>query len=217
MPASTAPLASQQAAIVARFQRLNAARDRALDDGRQAIRLSANAIRALHRAEHAEADALLAEARALVAALTADLRDLPGLYWQGYVQDAMKEYAEAAITVALVRDEPVPGPEALGVEDAPWLNALAEAASELRREALDHLRRGDAATAERLLAAMDDVYDLLVSIDFPDGITGGLRRTTDQLRGVLERTRADLTLILTQERLSAAIDAAQRRFDQAPG
>ena len=211
MPDATTPLPATQAEIVGRFERLNAARDRALEDGRLAIRMSANAIRALHRAEHAEADARLAEAGTLMARLVADLRDLPSLYWQGYVQDAMKEYAEAAITIAMVRDKAIPGPAALGIEDAPWLNALAEAASELRREVLDHLRRNDPATAERLLAAMDDVYDLLVSIDFPDGITGGLRRTTDQLRGVLERTRADLTLILAQERLQTALEQAQRQ------
>jgi translin len=100
----------------------------------------------------------------------------------------------------------------LQVEDAAWLNGLAEAASELRREVLDRLRNGDPAGAERLLAAMDEVYDLLVTIDFPDGITGGLRRTTDQLRAVLERTRADLTLILTQERLQHALRRAEDRL-----
>jgi translin len=196
--------------VVARFEVVNAARDQALAEGRQIVRLSANAIRAVHRGEFAEAAALLEEASRRLRALTAALAPYPSLYWAGYVQDAMKEYAEAAIAGAVVQDRPIPTPAALGVEDAAYLNALAEAASELRRQVLDLLRAGDLARAERLLGTMDDVYALLVTIDFPDAITGGLRRTTDQLRGVLERTRGDLTVTSTQHRLERALREVQR-------
>jgi translin len=209
---SAESLAQIGVAIIERFETTNAARDRALNEGRQITRLSANTIRAIHRAEFVDAQKSLSEARALLQGLIEHLSEHPNLYWQGYVQDATKEFSEACITMAMVRGEKLPSPAELGVEDAPYLNGLAEAASELRREILDNLRAGNSSRASSLLDIMDDVYDLLVSIDFPDGITGGLRRTTDQLRAVLERTRNDLTLTLTQERLQAALRDAERTF-----
>ena len=198
--------------IISRLDAVNARRDRALNEGRQTIRLSANAIRAIHRSELDDAKLLIEEARKLLSELVEELEPFPAIYWQGYVQDAMKEFGEACIVLAMVSGEPIPSPSTLGIEDAPWLNALAEAASELRRELLDALRRGDGDRAEFLLASMDTAYDLLVTVDFPDGITGGLRRTTDQFRAVLERTRNDLTLTMTQDRLERALRAAEARF-----
>jgi len=156
-----------------------------------------------------EADRLLAEANDRIANLRTALAPHPALYWAGYVQDAMQEYAEARITTAIVRGETIPDPATLGVEDAAYLNALAEAASELRRQVLDRLRADDLPTAERLLTMMDEVYDLLVTIDFPDGITGGVRRTTDQLRAVLERTRGDVTVAVRQDRLERVLKAVE--------
>ena len=198
--------------IISRLDAVNARRDRALNEGRQTIRLSANAIRAIHRSELDDAKLLIEEARKQISELVEELVPFPAIYWQGYVQDAMKEFGEACIVLAMVSGEPIPSPSTLGIEDAPWLNALAEAASELRRELLDALRRGDGARAEFLLASMDTAYALLVTVDFPDGITGGLRRTTDQFRAVLERTRNDLTLTMTQDRLERALRAAEARF-----
>jgi translin len=200
-------------AIIERFDAVSAARDRALADGRQIIRLSANSIRATHRGEDAEAEQLLEQARRLLSEMIDHVADCPSVYWAGYVQDAMKEYAEAAVTRCFVQGNlDVPTPNDLGVEDAPYLNALAEAASEVRRDALDALRLNRLDHAERLLASMDAVYDILVSIDFPDAITGGLRRRTDQLRGVLERTRGDLTITLSQQRLEHALENALRKI-----
>ncbi|CAN5352153.1 haloacid dehalogenase [soil metagenome] len=210
-------LAEISGRIVERFESTSIARDRALNEGRQVTRLSANAIRAIHRAEYPEASELLETAKSMLLALSESLRPHPGVYWQGYVQDPMKEYAEARITLAMVLDEPMPTPSELGIEDAPYLNGLAEAASELRREVLDTMRRGDLPRSEELLAMMESAYDLLVTIDFPDGITGGLRRTTDQLRAVLERTRNDLTLTLTQDRLERALREAEATFRSASG
>ncbi len=208
-------LAEISGGIIERFESTNQARDRALNEGRQVTRLSANAVRAIHRAEYDEATALLDTAREMLRGLSESLRPHPGVYWQGYVQDPMKEYAEARITLAMVLGSTMPDPAELGVEDAPYLNGLAEAASELRREVLDTMRHGDLARSESLLATMESAYDLLVTIDFPDGITGGLRRTTDQLRAVLERTRNDLTLTLTQDRLERALREAEETFRSA--
>lgn len=193
-------------AITSRFEALNAVRDRALSDGRQIIRLSANTVRAVHRGEIDEARSLLAEADSLLRSLSHSLERHGAIYWAGYVQDAMKEFAEANVTLAIVTGERVPAPNDMGVEDAAYLNALAEAASELRRLVLDTLRGEDLARAERYLARMDDVYGALIGVDFPDAITGGLRRTTDQLRAVLERTRGDVTLTLNQRRLESKLN-----------
>jgi len=206
----TSDLQLTTGAILDRFDIVSAARDRALTEGRQIIRLSANTVRAVHRGELAEAASILSDAKALLSALIDHLAPYPSIYWAGYVQDAMKEFAEANVTLAIVGGESIPGPEDLGVEDAPFLNALAESASELRREVLDRLRADELNRAENLLAVMDDIYDVLITVDFPDAITGGLRRTTDQLRAVLERTRGDLTVALTQKRLQRSLTDARR-------
>ncbi len=190
----------------------NAARDLAVGRSRELIRLCANAIRAAHRNEFGTAGELLDEAHAAAAAMVNDLQGYPDLYFAGYTQDALKEYAEANITAALVQGHDLPEPEQLGVEYAPYLNGLGEAAGELRRYALDALRRGEISTAETMLSAMDDIYDVLVTIDFPDALTAGLRRTTDMVRGVLERTRGDLTVAIRQQRLEEALQQFEQRY-----
>jgi len=194
--------------VLARLESTNVARERALAETRQIVRMSANAIRAVHRNNFDEARELLSKARAMQDALAADLVDAPNIYWSGYVQDAQKELAEANIVLGIISGSGVPAPEDLNVEDAVYLNGLAEAASELRRYILDALRRGEPEQTEALLQTMDDVYGLLVSVDYPDAVTGGLRRTTDMLRGVLERTRGDLTISMQQRDLLAALDRA---------
>lgn len=191
-----------------RLEEKNAARDRALSDSRRIVRHAATGIRALHRGEYDTAAAELAAGRDMVLATKSDLQRYPDLYWAGYVQDAQKEVAEASIAAAMVQGRDIPGPREIGVEDAPYLNGLAEAASEMRRYILDIIRRGDPhqmAEAERVLQLMDDVYTNLTTVDFSDTITGGLRRTTDSLRAVLERTRGDLTISLRQFELARAL------------
>ncbi len=195
--------------IIGRLDGINSIRERALAESRRVVRLSANATRAVHRNDFDAAIALLDDARAMRDSLEQDLRDYPNIYWSGYVQDAQKEYAEARITLGFISRSGIPSPSDLNVEDAVFLNGLGEAAGELRRYSLDSMRRHDLARAEELLSAMDDIYDLLVSVDYPDAITGGLRRTTDMVRGVLERTRGDLTLALRQRELTQALSHAE--------
>lgn len=197
------------------FEARNTARDQALQRSRELTRLCANAIRAAHRNDFVEADTLLQQAHQAATTICTDLAGYPDLCYAGYTQDALKEYAEANITIALVQGQDLPDPEALGVEYAAYLNGLGEAAGELRRYALDALRRGNLATAETMLAAMDDIYDLLVTIDYPDALTGGLRRTTDMVRGVLERTRGDLTIAARQQRLEEALKDFESRYPAA--
>lgn len=177
------------------------AREKGLAASRRLIRTSANAIRALHRNEDEKADDLMSQAAAILAELDEAVRDETGLAGAGFVSDSTKEYAEARLTAALFRGQQLPLPEDLGVAAAPYLHGLGEAVGEQRRRLLDSLRDGDTATAERLLASMNEILDLLASLDYPDGMTGGLRRTTDVARSLIERSRADLTTTVVQERL----------------
>jgi len=193
------------------FEAKNAVRDQALSRSRTLIRHCSTAIRAVHRDEWPVADHELTQAKALVEALQADLEPHPDLYYAGYTQDGLKEYAEANLVRAVVADQPMPTPESLRVEAAAYLAGLAEAAGELRRRVLDILRKDQYQEAERLLDQMDEIYGLLVTIDYPDAITQGLRRLTDMVRGVTERTRGDLTTSWQQHRLRGALKRAEDR------
>jgi translin len=198
------------------FATKNEARDRALQRSRGLIRLCAQAIRATHRQEWADAAAKIAQTKDQAETLAADLKPFPDLYYTGYTQDALKEYVEANLTYALIRGEPLPTPELLDVEFSTYLGGLTEAATELRRRILDILRHQHTGEAERLLEAMDAIYTALITVDYPDAITHGLRRRTDVLRGVLERTRGDLTSSLRQQQLQQALRDLERRLN-SPG
>lgn len=190
----------------------NAAREVLIAESRVLIRHCANAIRAMHRQEWDSARTLLDTARGVLDGMKRSVEGYPDLYFAGYTQDSFKEYVEAAAAYALVRGEPLPTPQDLAIDEATYLNGLAEAATELRRYILDILRHEHSEEAERLLTAMDAIYDTLVTFDFPDAISGGLRHRTDNVRGVLERTRGDMTTSLRQQRLQAALDRAEARY-----
>jgi translin len=192
------------------FALKHAARERALPKSRAAIRACANSIRASHRQEFEAASELLQQAAALIAEMSQDLRDHQDIFYAGFVQDAQKEYAEAATFTALAQNRLIPLAPDLSVDWAPYLNGLGEAIGELRRFVLDRLRQGDYDNCELILRHMDDIYALLTTIDFPDAITGGLRRTTDSARGILEKTRGDLTVAVGQAQLQRAMLALQR-------
>ena len=198
--------------IRAELDAKNAVRDKALVTSREAIRYCANAIRAIHRNEFDQAQVLLKEARNRVRETAEELKDYLDIYYAGYVQDAQKEYTEAETMYAFIRDLPIPSHQDLGVEGAPYLNGLGEAVSECRRSVLDIMRKGDLARAESLLRIMDDCYYMLIGFDYPDAITGGLRRTMDNTRAVLERTRGDLTVTLRQQELEKALNQAVEVF-----
>jgi translin len=193
------------------FTTKNAARDRALIASRELVRFCSLSIRAVHRAEFEEADRLQAQAAALVNELESSLKAIPDIFYTGYVQDALKEYAEATVFSALVSGQPLPDPDAIHVQYASYLNALGEAVGELRRYILDALRQGKLERCEEILQQMDDIYSVMVTMDFPDAITGGLRRTTDVTRGIMEKTRGDLTFALRQDNLEKALAAFEGR------
>ena len=195
-----------------------AARDQALAQARMLTRYCSQAIRAVHRGEEQAMQEQLDEARKLADTLRLSLREHADLYYAGYTQDALKEFVEANVTCALIQGKALPGPDELQAEHATYLNGLAEVVGELRRRCLDILRHGYSAEAERLLTQMDDIYAVLVTMDYPDAITHGLRRQTDIARSIIEKTRGDITFSLRGEHLTKAISrlSAQITGENSP-
>jgi len=191
----------------------DAVREKVLPLSREVIRHSSNAIRAVHRQEFNQAKELLQSAHNLLDEVAQAVSECIELGHAGFVRDAQKEFAEGSITLALVTGKPPPGPKELGIDSAAYLNGLGEAVGELRRYLLDSMRQGDLSRGEELLSAMDDIYNVLVTMDFPDAITGGLRRTTDMVRGVLERTRSDLTLVISQQNLGKRLEKLEGNLE----
>ncbi len=204
----TSTLEATVSAALETLSTKNEARELALAAARSVIRLSANAIRAVHREEFEQARRLFDEARQLNEETRDALRPHPDLYYAGFIHDAQKELAEAAATLALATGTPLPTPAEVGVELPAFLNGLGEAIGEARRMILDRLRRGATEGCEELLRAMDDIYAGLVMFDFPEPLTGNLRRTVDAARGILERTRGDLTMAVVQQRAIESVRAS---------
>ena len=196
-----ADLASIGAQAIERLTVRNQAREQALAVSRQVVRFSANAIRAVHRGDMDEARRLIDQAGARLQETEPIRQEAPEIYFAGFLSDARKEYAEANVTLSVISGVPIPQPEELGIDPPPYLNGMAEAIGELRRYILDSLRRDSFDRCQELMEVMDEIYGLLVTVDFPEGVTGGLRHSTDAMRGVLERTRGDLTMALRQHTL----------------
>ena len=202
--------------IRSEFDAISQARDGAFHGSRQLIALCARAIRAIHREEWSIAEELIEEAGSAVQQLKYGVESYPNLYYAGYTQDALKEFVEANLVYSFISNKPITSPTDLGVESNTWLNGLAEASTELRRRILDIIRHSHNQEAERLLSIMDDVYLVLVTFDFSDAVTGGLRRRTDTVRAVLERTRGDVTNSLRQAELQKALEAMETRLAVQP-
>jgi len=216
MPPSAEPtqgLASLMDDVRKQFDAKHAAREQSLALCRDALRHSANAIRAVHRNEFDGAEKLLAEAKTMLEQAGRALADHQDIFFAGFVHNAAKEFVEGCITLAIIAGRPLPSPADLGVEPAAYVNGLGEAVGELRRHLLDSLRGGDVGHCEECLTAMDDIYSVLVTFDYPDAMTGGLRRTTDAVRGILERTRGDLTLAVRQRHLERKLGDFERTIE----
>ncbi len=198
--------------IRASFSIKHEARDKAIRLSREAIYKCSTSIRAVHRGEFELAASLAGEAKSIIDNVSKAIEEQDDLRFTGFVHDSHKEYAEARITLALISGNSIPDPEGLDVGYSAYLNGLGEAAGEMRRHILDEMRKGNLDRCENILEMMDDIYSLLVTIDFPDAMTGGLRRTTDMVRGVLERSRGDLTVALRQQELQRHLEALNHRL-----
>ena len=199
-----------------KFDVRTAMRDQALAQARQLTRACSLAIRAVHRDDKETMETQLTQAHSLADKIRAELANHADLYYAGYTQDAFKEFVEANVTCALIQSQALQTPEELGVEDSTYLNGLAEVVGELRRRILDILRHGYSQEAERLLSHMDDIYSVLVTMDYPDAITNGLRRQTDLARSIIEKTRGDITFSLRGEDLSQAIRQLSSQLNGSP-
>jgi translin len=188
------------------LEKKDAAREKVLPLCRELIRYASITIRAIHRQEFDEAKSLLVEGRKVKEDLARAVTESEELRYHGFVRDAEKEYTEANAVFALVSGKPLPDPDDLKVDYTSYLNGLGDTVGELRRYLLDSMRHGDLSHCEEMLSAMDDIYTVLVTMDFPDAITGGLRHTTDQVRGILEKTRGDVTLVVRQKELESRLD-----------
>ena len=207
MPTRYGPqLAALSTKAVEELSNRHQAREQALGVSRQVIRNSANAIRAVHRNDFDEARRLIAEAGSRLAETRNIRADNPEIYHAGFLSDARKEFTEANITLAVISGADIPDAEALDMDPPAYLNGMAEVIGELRRYILDALRRDETSRCEELMELMDEIYGILVTVDFPEGVTGGLRHSTDAMRGVLERTRGDLTISLQQRRLERRLE-----------
>jgi len=206
MPKQVEDLEAIAAELRPHFAAEDKAREKALRSCHQVIRHSADAIRAVHRQEQDKARGLLDSAYELLRELNHDLAKYGRLLHSGFVHDAQKEFVEGHITLALIAGEGLPRPETLSVSNAAYLDGLGESVGELRRHILDSLRRGDFSRCEELLTIMDEIYGILITMDFPELLAHGLRRTTDAIRGIIERTRGDLTVALRQEKLEKKLN-----------
>ncbi|MCL5959615.1 MAG: haloacid dehalogenase [Chloroflexi bacterium] len=198
--------------IRGRFDEKYKSREKGLAQSRLTIRNSANTIRAVHRGEFDLAEDLLQRAAQSLKEVDEALSAHQDIYHAGFVQDAQKEFAEASITLAIIGERSLPTPEELGVGFAPYLNGMAEAIGELRRHILDFLRHGRVQRCEEILQQMDDMYSILVTMDYPDAMTGGLRRSTDVARSILEKTRGDLTAAIGQRQLEDTVREFERKL-----
>ncbi len=190
----------------------NRAREIALPKARQVIRSASLAIRAIHRERYDEAKKHLEASKTSLVEAQSALKAYPEIYFAGFLQDAEKEYSEGMTTFALVTDTPLPNPDELGIGYPPYLSGIGEAMGELRRHILDIIRQGKLTEGERFLTIMDDVYYFLISFDYPDALTPGLRRITDLARSVMEKTRGDLTTSMRQHQLMGALEDLEKKL-----
>ena len=179
----------------------NKAREQALSVSREVIRCSANAIRAVHRGQFEDAKDVISQAARRLEETESMRSQNPEIYFAGFLADARKEFSEANITLAVISGGVIPRPDDLGIDASSFLNGMADVIGELRRYILDALRRDQFDRCQDFMDLMDEIYSILMTMDFPEAVTGGLRHSTDQMRGVLERTRGDLTMALRQSKL----------------
>ena len=199
---------------IEQFQVRNTAREQGLTVSREVIRLSANAIRAVHRGQFDEAREMVERGAARLKDTEPIRRENPEIFFAGFLNDARKEFSEANITLAVISGNPIPTPEQLGLDPSSYLNGMAEVIGEVRRYILDALRRDSFDGCQEMMDVMDEIYGILVTVDFPEGVTGGLRHSTDQMRGVLERTRGDLTMALRQSKLELRLAEWETQRDR---
>ncbi len=206
------PLEEIAEGIRAQLDATDRAREEALVFGRNLTRNSASAIRLIHQGRLREAEeAIRADAEAL-REFRAQIAPYPEIATAPFLMDGEKEHVEARVTLCLADGRPWPLPDEIGCPPAAYLNGLAEGATEIRRQVVDRIRRGETASAEAILARMDEIYGILMTFDYPDAVLWGLKRRLDTVRGVVEKTRHDMTTAIRQDRLEEAMRRLESRI-----
>ena len=183
-------------------------REIALKSSRAIVRLSGSALKDLHRG--GPVGEKLSELKDEVSRLSSLLGDHPDLVRAGYVESAFQEYAEVGMVLSLLEKDDVPLPEDLGIGSVPYLLALGDTIGELRRFALEELRRGNIDQANRFLDRMEDIYHALVRFDYPDAIAA-VKHKQDVARSLLEKTRGDVAVATNARRLHDRLDDLVRK------
>ena len=177
------------------------ARDEAYSRARRARTLSKQAILLLHSGDKKKAEENLDESRKLLVEIKEYVSVHPEIGQYEAVTAARQEFSEASILYGLNTKAGYPSPVELGVSSTDYILGLADVPGELRRQTLDLLRVGDIESAERNLAIMEEIYLNLTTVEEVSLFLKGLRRKLDVSRNVNERTRAELTIEASRERL----------------
>jgi len=180
------------------------------EDTRKALRLSKQAILFAHQERFDDARRSLKEAEELLVKLHGLVENNPDLFYTGFVDSAFEEYAEAHIFLGLVEESRFIGPEELKVPVVPYVLGLGDVVGELRRRALDSLRKGDVETAEECLQLMENIYVELTAMDDAYMLVHGLRRKCDVARHVIESTRGDVTIEARRSSLERSIEKLEK-------
>jgi translin len=191
-------------------------RDKALDTvmarARRARILSKQAILKLHTDEKSEAKKRLEEASSLIVKMNEIIKKNPELARFDQVSAAKEEYSEASIIMSLMKSGEFPDPTELGVPITSYLLGLGDVPGELRRQALDALRVGNMETAEARLSMMEEIYLSLMTMEEAP-LLKGLRRKMDITRGVIERTRSEVTAEAGRRKLRESVERLTGKFE----
>ena len=198
--------------IIKRFEKKDKIRERSLKLTRQAVRLSGEAIKAIHRGQSDVAESKLSDVRKILQETMEIVSDHLTPFHTRILETAQQEYVEASLLDAIVNNKKIHSPEELGVSDLSFLLGLGDVVGELRRYILDSIRSGSISEAERIFEVMDSIYYSLMSIDFPKGLIPNLRRKVDTARILLEKTHGELTGVLHREKLRSEIKKFEKRF-----
>ena len=189
-------------------------REEVQKDMRRATRLSKQAILFTHQERFEDAKNLLEEAGRIFSKLREASKGHPDLFHSGLVSAAFEEYAEAYTLLMLIEEDRFIGPEELGIPVISYVLGLGDVVGELRRRALDSIRKGKVEAAEKCLETMEHIYSELSAMDDAYLLVSGLRRKCDVARRLIEITRGDVTIEARRSALERSILKLEETLDK---
>ena len=183
------------------FDKLNDIREQSLTTSREIVRECSKSIRNIHRNDEVSAKEHIENARKKLENLKSITSDVSEISYAGYVLDAEREFVEAVMFYTFEVSGYIEPFNNFNVHPSSYIQGIGDTIGEWRRKALDHLRNLDIKKAETYLAIMEEGMGTLNELDYPDALTGGLRRYADNARSIIERTRSDITNAFINESL----------------